>query len=554
MSINSSNNSPLSSPRVFDEYSVSEGSSNSLYEEDNLRRQQQVFNDIKDFDTYALKKPYSVPLNVVRSKVDNVYSKIEATLNVYEEILENVYINPYLNSDLEECHLHLWEEIAKNYPESLYYIEQEDEDSVFIGGSSRFDETTGQYKEVGPPSYISFSQYLYAENHGCRGCRKLVKEYDKVISHSMFVHFFDYRYYLSMLLHEIECIRESLINDFGVEYDDESQEQAAIAFFAWAKMAENHTRLIAEELDEPKREIPSSEVDSISKKQAAQFQAFFSIRITSYSEAIDNILFSLKKYLVDTCDIFYHKYVSPAIKFKSKVASPLEIDMLTTRMTQNAPTLSEEVITAVNAFRGNFGSILTDMTQRRNSLQEKFDRLYSLNRQRKKYVDYIDQLSSKASSRPKVILNVEKDIYSNVFTQILINKDDRQSLFSSHGSLDGLLEDHHPQYLLRSGGTIFGDIIVEDGVTIDGVDLSTHAHTGDDGSAKIKSTDIDYQSVRDETVILQTEEGNQFSIGIDSFESDTRIGGVPVVNAILNISVPDDIIDKYEFEIIYMEN
>lgn len=552
MSINSSNNSPLSSPRVFDQYSVSEGSSNSFYEENNLKRQGQSASDVKDFDTYALKKPYSVPLNVVRSKINKVYFEIESTLNVYEDILSNVYVNPYLNADIEECHIHLWQEINKNYPDSLNFIE--DQNEISTGGSSRFDETTGQYKEVSPPDYISFKQYIYAENHGCRGCRKLVKEYDKAISHSMFVHFFDYRYYLTMLLHETECIKESLISDFGVEYDDESQEQAAIAFFAWAKMAENHTRLIAEELSEPKKELPSSEVDSISKKQTAQFQAFFSIRITSYSEAIDNVLFSVKKYLVDTCDIFYQKYVSPAIKFKTKVAAPLELDILTTRMTIDAPVLSEEVITAVNAFRGNFGSILTDMTQRRNNIQEKFDKLYSLNRQRKKYIDYIDQLSIKAVSRPKVIVTIEKDIYSNVFNEILIDSSERETLFSTHGNLDGLLENHHPQYLLRSGGAIFGDIMVEDGITIDGVDISSHAHNGQDGSVKIKSTDIDYDTAREETAILQTEEGNQFSVSIDSFESDTRTGGVPVVNAIVSISIPDDIADKYEFEIIYMEN
>ena len=292
MSVNSSNNPQIISPRVFDEYSVSEGSSNSLPEENQRKRHEQSFNDIENFDTYSFQKPYSIPLSVVRYKLDKTYSQIEETLLVYEKILSNVYINPYLNSDLEECHIHLWEEINKNYPESLNYIE--DEDQVFTGGSSRFDETTGQYEEVDPPDYISFKQYLYAERHGCRGCRKLVKEYDKAISHSMFVHFFDYRYYLTMLLHEAKCIKKSLLSDFGVEYDDESQEQTAIAYFAWAKMAENHTRLIAEELSEPKTEIPTSEVDSVSKKQAAQFQAFFSIRIASYSEAIDNILFSMK--------------------------------------------------------------------------------------------------------------------------------------------------------------------------------------------------------------------------------------------------------------------
>lgn len=552
MSINSSNSSQLNSPRVFDEYSVSEGSSNSLAEENQIKRSEQAFNDIDNFDTYSFKKPYSIPLNVVRHKVNKTYEQIDSTLIIYESILGNVYIDPYVNPDLEESHLHLWEEINKNYQNSLQYINNEDQ--AFLYGSSEFNETTEIYREVKAPDYISFKQYKHAERHGCRGCRKLIKEYDKVISHSMFVHFFDYRYYLSMLLHEASCIKDSLINDFGVEYDDESQEQAAIAYFAWAKMAENHTRLIAEELSEPKKELPTAEVDSISKKQAAQFQAFFSIRIASYTETIDNLLFSVKKYLVDTCDIFYEKYVSPSIKFKSKVASPLEVDMLTTRLGIDAPTLAEEVVTAVNSFRGNFGSILTDMTQRRNTLQDRFDKLFNLNRQRKKYIDYIDQLSEKASSRPKVILNIQDDTYASVFDTIIIDSSERQTLFSSHEKLDGLLEDHHPQYLLRSGGTIFGDISVEDGITIDGVDLNTHSHTGEDGSVKVKSTDIDFETAKEELTILEDSTGSSLSVGIDSFTVDTRVGGMPSVNAVVQISVPDEFKDKYEFEIIYKEN
>jgi hypothetical protein len=222
-------------------------------------------------------------------------------------------------------------------------------------------------------------------------------------------------------------------------------------------------------------------------------------------------------------------------------------------MRTSMPTLAEEVVTAVNSFKGNFGSILTDMVQRRNNIQQKFDNLLSLNIQRKKYISYIDQLSIKASPRPKIIINIDKDIYSFLFDQITIDESSRMSLSSIHGNLDSLNDNDHPQYLMRSGGTIFGDIIMAEGVTIDGVDIDTHAHTGEDGSVRIKSTDIDYETPRGETTLLQSADGSLLEVSINAFESSIKNGGVPTVNAVVNISIPDSYSDKYEYEIVYLE-
>ena len=568
--MNSFDQTQTASGRIFNDYSVKEGASRSLQEESQIRRAEEKFNDIDNFDTYSFSKPYKIPLNVVRSKVSRTHNQIQEVYDLLERLLNNVYINPTVDPDMEECHFHLWEELNKNNKEivSRFY---EQEDMVFAGGSGSFNEQTGEYEsdfwnknrealdnaiaaiKVPTPNFISFKQYLYAEEHGCRGCRKFVKEYDKLISHSIFVHLFDFRYYLKLLLHESNCIKESLLYDFGAEYEDESQQQTAIFYFSWAKMAENHTRLITEELNENSDQIPSSEVDLISKKQAAQFQAFFSIRVAAYTESIDNLLFSMKKYLLDTCHIFYTKYVSPSLKFKSQVAAPLELDLLTTSMRTSMPTLAEEVVTAVNSFKGNFGSILTDMVQRRSNIQQKFDNLLSLNIQRKKYISYIDQLSSKASSRPKVIINIDEDKHSFLFDQITIDDSSRMSLSSVHGNLDSLNDNDHPQYLMRSGGTIFGDIIMTEGVTIDGVDIDTHAHTGEDGSVRIKSTDIDYDTPREETTLLQSADGSLLEVSINAFESSIKNGGVPTVNAVVNISIPDDFSNKYEYEIVYLE-
>jgi len=555
MSINSAEQYQAASSRIFNDYSVSEGSSNSLKEEDQIRRTKEEYNDLNNYSTLSFKKPYKIPLNVVKTKVFKINLEMQELLDALESLLDRVYINPFLDNDIEECHFSLWEEVRKNNQKLFQPNLQEG--LAYVGGSPLFNETTGEYisQEVFKnPEYISFRQYLYAEQHACRGCRKFVKEYDRLISHSVFVHLFDFRYYVKLLLHEAHCIKESLLYDFGDDYEDESQQQAAAFYFSWAKMAENHSRLITEELARQADSVPTSEVDNISKKQAAQFQAFFSIRVASYTEAVDNLLFSLKKDLEDTCEVFYKRFVAPSLRFKTKVAAPLELDLLTTSLGTAAPILSEEVITAVNAFKGNFGSILTDMVQRRNNTQSKFDKLLSFNLQRKKYIAYIDSLAVKASSRPKIVLSNVEDKTSELFDSIFIDKSKRESLKSSHDNLDDLNTDSHPQYLMRSGGNIFGDISVAEGVTIDGVDLDQHAHTGEDGTVKIKSTDIDYESVRSETVLLETEEGNALQVSIDSFLASIKQGGAPSVDAVILMSIPDEFKDKYEFEIMYVEN
>lgn len=552
MSINRNEKIAPSGSYIFRDYAVSGGSSDSFQQQKSNRRKEQAFNDVDNYDFYSLTPAYKIPINVVKQKVFSVDKNIKELLSVYEEFLTRVYVNPYLDNDIEEAHYHLFEEVEKNYPDAFETYYKSNLNTITIQTVDQ-DGQPEVLPEALIPNYISFAQYLYAEEHGCRGCRLFVKEYDRLISHSAFVHLFDLRYYLKLILNESKCIKNSLLYDFGGEYEDESQEQAAIFYYSWAKMAENHTRIITEELTQQPDSLSASEVDIISKKQAAQFQAFFSIRVASYSETIDNILFNMKKDLLDNCDILYKRYITPSLKFKTQVAAPLELDIETTNMSSVAPVLSGEVITAINAFKGNFGSLLSDLVQRRNNLSTKFDKLLSLNIQRKKYINYIDQLSQKASSRPKIIMNVSEDKTSILFENIYIDPSQRASLRSSHSNLDDLDANSHPQYLMRSGGTIFGDILVEDGVTIDGVDIDTHAHTGQDGSAKIRSTDIDYQTARDE-LDISLNQNLGISVNVVQFNSGIRQGGVPTVNATLNINIPDELKDLYEFEILYREN
>jgi hypothetical protein len=577
MSINRSQELQSGDSSIFNDYRVAEGSSNSTSQDAYERRQEEDFNDLDNYNTYSWNKPYTIPIKSVKNRMSTVVRDITELLSTYEQNLKNVYLNPYLDPGLEDSHFYIWDELHTNnkslVEEYLPAITQPNTNEVTTaveqvtetdaGEDTIIDVSFGLYTpptdpdnntaNLVYPKYVSFSQYLYAEKHGCRGCRKFVKDYDRLISHSVFVHLFDFRYFLKLLLHEANNIKNSLTYDFGDTYEDESQQQAASFYFSWAEMAAHYTKVIAEQLSEGQDYLSTSEVDYISKKQAAQFQAFFSIRVASYTEGIDNVLFSLKKELMDNSEIFYERYVSPSLKFKLNVSAPLELDIQTTNLSTEAPVLASEIITAVNALKGNFGSILSDMVQRRSNLRSKFDRLVSLNLQRKKYISYIDQLSAKASTRPRILIEVKEDSTSAIFDRVVIDENKNQSLKSSHGLLDDLNENSHPQYLLRGGGSIFGNIEVLDRVTIDGVDISAHAHTGEDGSMRIKSTDIDYETPREDTELFGASNVGEMQVTVDSFVPDIRTGGMPVVDVVLNIEIPDEIDGRYEYEIVYVE-
>ena len=109
------------------------------------------------------------------------------------------------------------------------------------------------------------------------------------------------------------------------------------------------------------------------------------------------------------------------------------------------------------------------------------------------------------------------------------------------------MENHHPQYLLKNGGTIDGDIFVKNNAKIDGVNLSTHAHTGSDGSERIRSTDIDYRSVRETQESIPP---SPTSVSIVEYITDILDGGVPAADAIIDIEIDDNIFNEnYDYVI-----
>ena len=292
-------------------------------------------------------------------------------------------------------------------------------------------------------------------------------------------------------------------------------------------------------------------MDQITEKQAVEFQAFFSIRLEALNEEIASLLNNLKRDYVDNCSIFYDRYLSQTLNFKTKIVSPMEANFYTTTFASRFPTLTEELVIATNVINANFGMILSDLIQRNQIIRSRVEKLLDLIQQKRRYSNYIFQLSFKGQNKKVIRKTITEDNYSEIYKNSHITYKDQSDLVSDHASLHNLTENHHPQYLLKDGGTITGNISVDPGMRIDGVSLSSHAHTGNDGSQKIKSTDIDYDIVRTDTTVVIPKAK---SIQITNIQQDIIDGGVPVVDAVITIEIEDgDVAANHEYEVFVYE-
>lgn len=495
------------------------------------------FGDVYGYQqTYTFNDVYSIPLKSIRGEVIAAEELINTTKNnIEQDLLRKLFINPYIDPDLQEAHDRVWEEVS-----SILNLSDSSDDS-------------SQITKATIPEYICYDEYSFAERYKSLACRRLISEFDEVISQSTFSYFFQIRKLLTYMASEIANIKSSLLFDFGEDYETQSQQKIALRYDTWTKVAVHYTRRITSTILSKPGEIPHAEVDKISKKQAAQLQAFFAIRLNAIDEEINNLLESIKRDLVDNSDVFFSRYLSSALKMIAKIVEPLDLEYNTTNFRKEFPSLSKEVAFATLAFEGNFTAIHADLVERFEMTTARIDAVLMLIHEKRKFAHHITQLSAKAAVKKKVIETVTDDKYSSIFRSVPVYSGRNSSFKSSHANLDDLDKDSHPQYLLKSNGTITGNIAVSDGVKIDGISLSGHSHTGSDGSSKILSTDIDYSSARDSSDFVDTYAPKPLSIGIEGFISDIIDGGIPVFDAIVYIETNDGSLDNYEYEIIYTE-
>lgn len=295
---------------------------------------------------------------------------------------------------------------------------------------------------------------------------------------------------------EVARIRNFLTTYIG-ELDETAEFRTVELFQDWTE----NTADIVERLKQAVQtqviaEIPRAELDKLDAELSTNYQVLFQTKLNAINVTIQEAINNLEKNWSAPADTFYNRTLGPALLFQIKVANNLTDP--NNLSNQALPTLINEVKGTVSGLSSNYTVALSDQ-MRRNELCQIYctQALVNLDK-RDVYRNYIGQLelAGKKLATPFVdstAVEQAEEIYKSPHPLSHVENSGAKStsIYPSHHDLfDRLLDDSHPQYLLKTGGTITGDIELAEDVRIGGIIPGRHKHDGKDGSEKISGSDI----------------------------------------------------------------
>lgn len=346
--------------------------------------------------------------------------------------------------------------------------------------------------------YITYSQYQALDGRLDRASKYIRDQYLNNIRSEKGTGSLDVRKVANVLNTEATNIKGFLNAHVG-NVSDAAVGRVQELLQDWATSALVHSGRLWSYFSERNKEntsqIPESEMALIEGQDAGKYQALFKAKVNAVNLELDRDLSSFEKHFSTSSDLFYNKFLGPSIRFRINAGKNLELKA------NDNTVLGTEIKKAVESLRINTQAGLTDLLERNQIFSVKMNKIEDTIGRRESLKGVINHLSSKSNVSYTPFVNGQPDIITDkALAEALSGSGQFDEFSSTHGTLAGReAKDAHPQYLLKAGDTITGDILFDDGIKIDGVDLSEHAHTGEDGSQKISG-----RSIMDGTLISDT--------------------------------------------------
>ena len=343
-----------------------------------------------------------------------------------------------------------------------------------------------------PKDYVSFHQYQAFKQFDTRGSNFISKAYEDTVRGVAGNPALDV-YIISGHIKDEAISIKGFLDDFIGSIDDTAEFRILEAFQDWAFMALKYARVFGSFIEaraEVQQAIPEAELEKLTQDQAKSFQVLFKTKVNGYNDEISKTLESLKTQFAHTDD-FFTKFLGPSLKFRLNFQGDLS-------KTQSTGFFGSQAQNASRQMQGNIEAAVTDLVRRNDFFGKRFNELETRLKARSSYVQFVKDLEPTGARLKNPFVDVqpdpeEKQAFKSLATQKVTEKTEKNPFYSSHfdlADLDG--DDAHPQYLLRSGGNLTGDVTVDDGVKIDGVDIGEHRHKGKDidGTYQIDGADI----------------------------------------------------------------
>lgn len=351
-----------------------------------------------------------------------------------------------------------------------------------------------------PKDYISFEQYKAYEHLDTRGARYMRKAYEDTVRGPAGTCALDVQIIASEIKTEAERI-EGFLDDYLGSINDSAEYRILEAFQDWAYVALKYTRIfwgIFDSDNENAPAIPEEDVTKLSKDQAKSFQTLFKTKINAFNDEIVRTLDDIKRENAFQ-EQFYRDFLGPSVKFRLNFGNEISKSMV-------GGFFGAQADSAKKVFVDQIESAVADQLKRNTMFEKRFNELEVRIKARNAYAAYIAQLAPQGAPLRKPFISTqitqeEKDGFKALAETAIQAKQEKNTFRSSHGDLaDISTEEAHPQYFPKTGGTVSGNIELDEEVTIDGVRPSTHSHLGTDGSEQIPGAGIQSATVQTNVV------------------------------------------------------
>ena len=393
-------------------------------------------------------------------------------------------------------------------------------------------------------NYVTYNQYKALEPRTDRASKYIKDAYRDSIRGEEGSGLFDIQKLANIVNVEAKNVKGFIDAYNQANIDDSAQSRIQELFQDWASSSLRHTGRLLSFFEKGKQtntsQIPEPQMATITESDAVRYQALFKARINAVNLEIDREMSNFERHFLNSSDIFYHKFLGPSLKFHLNAGRDLAI------MGNDNTLLGSEAAKVNESLSINMETALLDLFHRSEIFDSKISTIENGIGRRESLKEVFKQMSEKSGVKVTAFISEIPDLPSdNSLVQELKTQNTVQEsvsgLFSSHNSLTGRdSADAHPQYLLKSGGEILGDISVKDGIKIDGVDFSEHSHTGADGSSKISGSSILDGTLSSSVVDVSETVPKPINLKVIGFGEGDSSGELTSISAKINWDSLDD--------------
>lgn len=293
----------------------------------------------------------------------------------------------------------------------------------------------------------------------------------------------------------IIVMEAKLVQQFRATYigrvDDASEYRTVELFLDWADGASERLRQLSTvHVQRETLGLSNTDIASTTPREAKNAQAMFKVKLNSANKELTNVMSFLRRNYADHAATFYGKFLGPALQFRLNANRGFH---------PSTGVIGQEMMVTANALDTNLSVVQADQMRRNMIFETKTAQAAQQIVRQDLYRTYVNQLSVQGAAvtpgtAGTVMVTPDAADEVEFFESDDIKYATPETVLptsASHFTLADLDNiNAHPQYLLRDGDLLTGNLDLAEGVTIGGIIPGRHQHNGTDGSSKINGVDI----------------------------------------------------------------